>query len=70
MQKILKLAIVSRSYSKNKSGTFLWNTVSRVILFLYSSLVSDNTKNIQLLYSNIDFSHVKYFFWNILLKTV
>jgi len=26
-QKLLKLAGVSRSYSKNKSGTFLWTTV-------------------------------------------
>jgi len=29
---------------KNKSGTFLWTAVSRVILFLHSSVASGNNK--------------------------
>jgi len=40
----------------------------KVILFFNSSLASSKTKNIYLLYLNTDFSHVKNFFQNILLK--
>jgi len=29
---------------KNKSGTFLWTAVSRVIVFLHSSTASSNNK--------------------------
>jgi len=29
---------------KNKSSTFLWTTVSRVIVFLHSSIASGNNK--------------------------
>jgi len=41
----------------------------KVILFFNSSLASGKTKNISLLYLTTDFSHVKNFFQNILLKT-
>jgi len=41
MQKLLKSAIVLWSYWKNKSGTFLWTSVSR---FLLSSTASGNNK--------------------------
>ena len=55
-----------RVFEKIKSGTFLWTTVSRVILFLHSSIASGNNKE----YSNTDFGHIKNFFQNILLKTL
>jgi len=44
MPKLLKSANVSWSYWKNKSGTFLWTAVSRVILFLHSSIASSKNK--------------------------
>jgi len=43
-QKLLKSANVSLSYEKNKSGMFLWTVVSRVIVFLHSSIASGNNK--------------------------
>jgi len=33
-EKLLKSAIVSRSYSKNKSGIFLWTTVYFILFLL------------------------------------
>jgi len=63
-QKLLKSVNVSWSYWKNKSGTFLWTAVSRVIVFLHSSTASGNNKE----YFTAVFKY-KYFFWNILLKT-
>jgi len=43
-QKLLKSANVSQSCQKNKSGTFLWIAMSRIILFLHSSIASDNKR--------------------------
>jgi len=37
--------------------------------FLHSSISSGNNKEYLMLYSNNDFSHVRNFFMNILLKT-
>jgi len=44
MPKIIKIGQCFTELLKNKSGTLLWNVVSRVILFLHSSIASSNNK--------------------------
>jgi len=65
----LSMANVSRSYKKKKSGKFLWTAISRVILFLYSSIASGNNKEYLTAVFKYWLKSCKKNFPNILLKT-